>query len=130
MPSTIELRPLGESHYALDFNMVADASSSTFTAVSSAPYRIDGYVVKAETNPGSTAPTDNYDITITDAESCDIMGGELSNRDTAISEQAIPKAGNAYGDMFVEGLVTCTVTNNAVVNATTKVIIYFRRSPK
>lgn len=123
--STVVRREIGSHHYALDFNMVADAGSSTFTSLASTPYRVDGYVIKAETNPGATAPTDNYDIVLNDSESCDIMGGELANRDTSTTEQAVPKVGNAYGDCFVDGPITCAVSGNAVVNATTKVIVYF-----
>lgn len=44
----------------------------------------------AVTDPGSTAPTDNYDITITDASGNDVFGGELTNRDTTTSESAEP----------------------------------------
>ena len=44
----------------------------------------------AVTDPGATAPTDNYDITITDALGNDVFGGELMNRDTSTSESAEP----------------------------------------
>ena len=44
------------------------------------------------TNPGATAPTDNYDIVVNDADSVDVAAGVLANRDTANSEQAYPAA--------------------------------------
>lgn len=126
--STIALRPIGTQHYVLEFDMTTIASSSTFTAFASTPHRVDGYVVKAVTNPGATGPTDNYDITLTDSEGCDCMGGTLADRDITNTEQATPLIGTAYyGHSFVEGPLTCTITNNAVVNATTKVSVYFRR---
>ncbi len=49
-----------------------------------------GRVVALVTDPGSTAPDDNYDITITDAEGYDVMQGAGANRDTANTETAVP----------------------------------------
>lgn len=54
------------------------------------PSKIEGYIVRVVTNPSATAPTDDYDITITDADGVDVMAGALANRDTANSEQVIP----------------------------------------
>ena len=54
------------------------------------PTKLRGFIVKVDTNPGATAPTDNYDITLTNADSVDVMEGALANRDTANTEQVIP----------------------------------------
>jgi hypothetical protein len=48
--------------------------------------RLKGWIVKITTNPGATAPTDNYDITLSDGDSVDICNATLMNRDTATSE--------------------------------------------
>ncbi len=127
MSSTL-LRSIGPQHYVLEFDMTTIASSSTFTSLSSAPIQIDGYVHKVVTHPGTTGPTDDYDVTLTDSESCDCMGGALADRDIANSEQSWPIiGGTTYGESFVEGPLTCNISNNAVVDATTKVSVYFRR---
>lgn len=46
----------------------------------------DGVVIGLQTNPGAAAPTDNYDITITDDDGDDILGGAGQNRDTVDTE--------------------------------------------
>ena len=48
----------------------------------------DGKLVGFSTIPsgGGTAPTDNYDITITDADGHDVLLGAGANRDTANTE--------------------------------------------
>lgn len=129
MASTVTLRSIGIQHYVLEFSMTtATAITSGFTSLESTPYRIDGYVIKAVTNPGTEAPQDNYDITLTDSEGCDCMGGTLANRHTTTSQQAVPLIGTAfYGDSFVEGPLTCNISGNNVANAATKVSVYFRR---
>ena len=53
-------------------------------------FHMDGAIVRVVTNPGATAPTDNYDITLVDDDGVDIIAGELANRDTSTSEQLIP----------------------------------------
>ena len=46
-----------------------------------------GKILGLATDPGSTAPSDNYTITITDEDSMDIlMGAAVGNRDTATTE--------------------------------------------
>lgn len=84
------------------------------------------YCVLAVTDPDSgTAPTDNYDIEILDEYGCDIFGGELMNRDTANSEQAVPMLGSAYGTRLCAGTWTFKLTNNAVNSAEGKCVLYF-----
>ena len=59
-----------------------------------------GEVISLLTDPGSTAPTDNYDITITDADGYDVMQGAGANRDTANTEQTVPTAKSvAFGPL-------------------------------
>jgi hypothetical protein len=49
----------------------------------------DGKVELVTTDPHATAPTDNYDITLTDANGVDVLAGAGANRDTANTEQAV-----------------------------------------
>lgn len=53
-----------------------------------------GQVLALVTDPGNggAAPTDNYDITITDADSYDVLQGAGADRDTANTETAVPAA--------------------------------------
>jgi len=84
------------------------------------------YCALGVTKPdGTTAPTDNYDIEILDEYGCDIFGGELHDRDTANSEQAVPKIGSAYGTRLCGGVLTFKLTNNAVHSAKGECVLYF-----
>ena len=83
-----------------------------------------GCIAKVVTNPGSTAPTDNYDITLTDSDGVDLMGGELANRDTANSEVAVPKIDTVFGCVVVTDPFTMTITNQSVNVGNGEVIVY------
>lgn len=66
-----------------------------------------GKVMACVTIPDTgTAPTDNYDITITDADGFDVLQGTGANRDTANTETAVPTT-----DSPVYGQLTLNVTN-------------------
>jgi len=80
---------------------------------------IDGWILYAVTNPGSTAPTDDYDITLVDADGIDVAGGQLIDRDTANSEVCLLDIdSNAMpAGRFVDGTITFTITNQAVTTA-------------
>ncbi len=52
---------------------------------------IDGEIVRMDTNPGSAAPTANYDITLVDdITGLDILGGAGANRHTTATESVVP----------------------------------------
>ncbi len=69
-------------------------------------FQMQGAIVRMATNPGSTAPTDDYDITLVDADGIDLLAGEGADRDTTVSEQVIPT-----NTPFHYGDVTFTVAN-------------------
>lgn len=75
------------------------------------------YLCAAVTNPGGTAPADNYDLTVTNADSIDLFGGALANRDESNSEYAVPTiATGVKGCAFVDGALTVNwsaVTTNS-----------------
>ena len=110
----------------LTFTCTADSSAHTFP-VAASEIDIDGFVFLVVTNPGTTAPTDDYDITLTDADSVDIMGGELEDRDEANSEQAVPLIDGVFGSRFVKGPLTITISNNSVNSAVTVVTVFYYR---
>jgi hypothetical protein len=81
---------------------LSKAVCSTFSTAQAAispsypqPSRLRGFIRKIETNPagtGGTIPTDNYDITLLDADGVDVAAGSLADRDSTTSEVVIPAA--------------------------------------
>ena len=64
----------------ITLSWVADAAEATvpLTTITAVTYGIGGwYLYTAETNPGSTAPTDNYNIVLNDADGLDVAGDKL-----------------------------------------------------
>jgi hypothetical protein len=70
-----------------------------------------GWCVKVITDPGSTAPTDNYDITLVDENNADALEGLLADRDTANTETVYPVKSGAAVPVFLCGTHTFTVAN-------------------
>ena len=65
----------------LDFNWTADTDGS-FTDEES-DWEILGWIIAVETNPGATAPTADYDITLETEEGTDLLGGAGADRHTS-----------------------------------------------
>jgi len=111
----------------LTFTCTADASAHTYP-VTASNVDIDGFVFLVVTNPdGTTAPTDAYDITLTDSDGVDVMGGELADRSDSNSEQAVPLIDGVFGSRFVKGPLTITITGNSVDSAVTVVTVFYYR---
>lgn len=83
---------------------VAWTSASNGSVSQAVP--VDGAIVRVVTNPGATAPSDNWDLTLVDEDGVDVLAGEGANRDTSNSEQIYPT-----DTPFVNGTVTVTVAN-------------------
>ena len=116
--------------------VIADwTSDDTTGAVSGTCKKVTGTLVKGVTDPGATAPTDNYDIAITDSEGLDVLGNcvdNLADRDTANTEEvyflvsnlaATDPAGNLHP--VVCDPLTISVTN-AGNSKQGQVILYYR----
>lgn len=114
----------------------SDASTGAVTATTG---KIVGRLLKVVTDPGATAPTDNYDIAITDEKGIDVLSGlagtggtdpSLANRDTANTELAYLVAENSLTDA-VHGSqpYVCDALSVAVTNAGNskqgQIIIYY-----
>lgn len=73
-----------------------------------------GWLVLVVTDPGSTAPTDNYDLTLVAAlGGHDVLGSVLEDRDTANSEP-YPHPENNPGVSiicYLNGTYTITIAN-------------------
>lgn len=70
---------------------------------------------------GGTAPTDNYDVAITDADGIDVLFGAGANRDTANTEYV---QGSSLGAVASD-VLTLAVTNAGSAKAGT-VILFIR----
>jgi hypothetical protein len=80
----------------------------------------------AVTSPDTTAPTAAYDITVTDVNNTDVMGGKLADRSATLSEQVSPYIGALYGKRPVSGALTLNVSNAGDAKSGT-VILYLSR---
>lgn len=112
------------------FAWLAAATSGSLSSVttdSTITKRIRGmYCVLGVTNPGdTTAPTDNYDITVDDSFGCDIFGGELENRASGGTEQAVPMVGAGYMGRPIPSALSVALTNNAVASASGSIYLVF-----
>ena len=103
-----------------------DDNAGTTLAINPATYGIQGwYLYSVETNPSNaTAPTDNYDITLVDADGVDLAGGTLMNRDTATTE-IVNIGTSSTGFPVIRGTFTFTLSGNAVVGGAGTCILTF-----
>lgn len=115
--------------------VLIDWTSDSGGAVSVTTRKISGTLIKGVTDPGATAPTDNYDIAVTDEEGVDVLAAcqsSLQNRDTATSEQAYFLLLDAAGTPLAQSLhpVVCDKLTVAITNAGNakvgQLILYYR----
>lgn len=85
-----------------------------------------GVVLRVVTDPGTTAPTTLYDITLTDVNGLDVLNGNGADRSATVTEQCFPTVATVPVECPVVGALTLTITNNIVVSATGSVIVYIR----
>jgi hypothetical protein len=95
--------PNGKIVSVVQVDWTTDASGDATVSLS-----LNGYLMKVVTDPGATAPTDDYDITLVQ-NGIDAAAGTLANRDTANTEQVYPVATNAQTPIFLVGSHTFTV---------------------
>ena len=87
-----------------------------------------GKVLALVTDPdGPAAPTDNYDITLPDAEGDDVLQALGIDRDTATTEKvAIVLSGTSLHPVVAASdVLTLTIAGNSVNSAVTVVKIYY-----
>ncbi len=103
----------------------ADASDGSFPETP-LDTKISGRLLALETNPGATAPTDNYEIALDDAEGHDVLEGKGANRDTANTEKVSVVRGAAeYSEVAKSDVLTFKITNNSVNSAIIVAKLYF-----
>jgi hypothetical protein len=118
--------PDGYTHVLVTF--VADAADHTVPDLVISGYR-GQHLYEVWTNPGTTQPTDNWDLYLK-FDGGDILGGAGENRDTANTERLYPMADattyqRAY--VYVPGDLTLSVSGNSVNSATATVRLIFKR---
>jgi hypothetical protein len=116
----------------IDFLTDDTAGTATITT-----RKIVGELVKIQTDPGSVAPTDNFDVVITDPEGIDVLAGcmnaaTLLTRDTANTEETYLylKEASATPIGIASYPVVCDPLTVSIANAgnakTLQVILYYR----
>lgn len=119
------------THYTLGHvrkivvDFVGDAATGAIPATVLPVF--EGRLLELTTNPGATAPTDNYDITLVDAEGIDRLQGVGLNRDTANTESAIPvySGSTIHPVVSRSDVLTLTFANQSVNSATGRVILLY-----
>jgi hypothetical protein len=92
----------------------------------------NGVIMRVVTNPGSAAPTDNWDVTLTDEDGLDLLAAQGTDQDTANSEQFCP--GLAITDGTNTGVVPIAVNSSTLALSvsgagsakTGTIVIYYR----
>jgi len=110
----------------LTLSWTADAADATVPATAIAPltYDLKGwYLYSAETNPGDTAPTDGYNVTLVDADGVDVAGGRLTGRSESTSQLVVGFGANNYPVFY--STWTFTLVGNAVNSATGTLLLTF-----
>ena len=100
---------------AADGSVGAAAVSTTTTNAYS------GKIERLVTDPGATAPTDNWDLVISDEDGTDVLAGAGANRDTANTEQVLAASVGIVANDTLTMLVT-----NAGSGKTGTVYVYIR----
>jgi len=110
------------------FTCTADSSDGSFpaTALTVIPRGgKGGRLLQIATDPGSTAPQANYDITLTESGGSDLLLGVAANRHTSNSEVAIIESNGANSVYAGTDTLTLNITNNNVNSAGVVVKIYY-----
>ena len=97
----------------------ADSSDGSFPATALTE-KISGYLIQMITNPGSTAPQSNYDITLVEDDgSIDVLQGTGANRHASNSELAVViyDSTSLHPVISQDDTLTFTIANNNVNSA-------------
>ncbi len=85
------------------------------------------YIYEVRTYPGTKAPQDQWDITITDSDGFDLMGTALTNR-AQTAERALPKwATGVYADVPIYGTLTLNITGTNVTVSTPIIKLFLKK---
>lgn len=104
---------------------VADASDGSVPDTALPAF--EGRILQLLTNPGATAPTANYDITLVDAEGGDRLAAAGANRHTANTELAgvLFASSSVHPYVSIGDVLTFNLDNNAVNSALGRAVVYY-----
>jgi hypothetical protein len=126
MPWSVEYRSNGTDIVRHTFEWTSDGSGD---AVITTDYAVSGVITRVVFIPSSTAaPTADYDITLTDPHGVDVLAGlgaNLSDTDTLSTCPGTPLTDGttvSVVPMFVDGILTLTVSNAGDTKAGTVVV--------
>jgi hypothetical protein len=109
--------------------VVLSWTSHTDGAVLCTTDTIAGTIARVTFNPGATAPDDNYDVTLADADGFDVLAGLGANRHTTTTQSLVPFIGNGTvtdREMMVQGPLTLTIAAAGSAKIGT-ITLYLRR---
>lgn len=103
------------------------ADDATGAVPATALPKFEGRLLACITNPGATAPTANYDITLVDDEGADRLQGVCANRHTTSTEQVPVVYSGSTVPPVVDGdeTLTFTLANNIVNSASGRAIFFY-----
>lgn len=120
---------------------VGDASNGTCPATSTDSLTVTGrasqsvtqwingyYLCYATVNPGSTAPTADYDIAITDSGGASVFNGSLDDLSATVTQTRVPYVDSnqtSIGCVPVTGALTVSWSNNSVASNTGTIELKF-----
>ena len=115
----------GGNYQAIKFACTADAADGSFPA-QALTTKFSGKLLALKTNPGATAPTTLYDITLVDADGLDLLQTLGMNRHTTNSEIAnLVFSGTSLNPVAdVSDTLTLTIINNDVNSALISITLY------
>ncbi len=108
---------------------IADAADGSYPEIV-AKARLSGTLLSLETNPGSPAPTINYDIVLEDAEGHDVLEGVGANRSATNTEKDIIvfSGTEMHPAVAKSDVLTLKITGSTVNSAVIAIKLYFRGS--
>jgi len=111
----------GGGMWSQTIDWTAKSTDGSF-AQCSLGYPVNGILAWVETDPGGTAPTADYDITLTDERGLAIT---VSDRSATATEVAKPTVSGTAQMVPVWGGLKLDIANNAVHSATGKIVLYW-----
>lgn len=113
----------GHKTWVYAITWVGDASTGSVPALSLPG--MSGYVMKIVTDPGSPAPTANYDMVLNSPDGDDAAMGAIQNRHTTNTEAAYPVTAAGQLPAYLPGgTYSFAISNNSVASATGTIKIY------
>lgn len=124
LTSDTPLRDMGRNIIGrrLVISATGDASDGSFPELTLK--KLNGYLQPVITNPGSTAPTDNYDIALkhpTDTTANMTTG--LTDRDTTNTEVGSITISGSATPPYLNGNYALAITGNSQASATIQIIM-------